>query len=79
MSKTEKVNMIIRISQGTKFQLKLTILICPKRKFPVEIALVHASDFFTYCITVCRQTQGYFNVSSPSSRRDNNGHDKYVI
>ena len=72
----------IRISLVTKFQLKLTILIFftkfDQREFPVEnrkIALVRASMVVTYYIKLFRmgdqQTQRYFNVSSPSSRRDN--------
>ena len=50
----------IRISLGTKFQLRLTFFFdqtCPKREFPVEngkIALVHASMVVTYYIKLLR-------------------------
>ena len=74
----------IRISLDTKFQRKLTdnfdILdqICQRRIFPVgsrKITIVRASMVFTYYETFPhggRQTQQYFDVSSPSSGRDKN-------
>ena len=73
----------IWISLGTKFQLKLTILIFfwpiyLKREFPVKkgkITLVHASMVVTYYIKLFHigsNRQQYFNVSSPSSHSDKN-------
>ena len=77
-SKREKVNnnhwiLLIQISLDTKFQLKLTVLIfltkfAQKGYFPSKTEKSHL-----YVISYGgRQTQWYFNVSSPSSRRDNN-------
>ena len=60
----------IRISQGIKFQLTLTVLllffyqICPKRVFPVEngeIALARASMVVTYYIKLFRAEVGRHN------------------
>ena len=71
------------MSLDTKFQLKLSILIfwikfANKRAFPVgneKIALARASMVVTCYIKLFRtgadRHNGYFNVSSPSSRRDN--------
>ena len=72
-----------RVSLGTKFQPKLTILIffdqiCPKKEFLVEngkSTLVRASMVVTYYTKLFHtgaDRQRYFNVSSPSSHRDNN-------
>ena len=65
--------LLIQISLDTKFQLKLTVLIfltkfAQKGYFPSKTEKSHL-----YVISYGgRQTQWYFNVSSPSSRRDNN-------
>ena len=68
----------IRISLGTKFQLKLTILtflIKFAQKGNFQSKTVRASMVVTYYIKLPHggwQTQRYFNVSSPSSHRGNN-------
>ena len=86
-SKTEKLNkhhhwiLYVRIRLRTKFQLKLAILIfrpnLPNKGISGRKRKNHMCVRPWSLLTILnfsardRQTQRYFNVSSPSSRRDN--------